>query len=74
MAGMFCDWYGKKTGAYNACNSILNFSVLDFFDALFEFGKVAPDSGQLDYDDIVSFLKDPANTLDHEKAKWDDLD
>ncbi|MCQ8230412.1 hypothetical protein [Pantoea trifolii] len=74
MAEMFWDWYGEKTGAYNASNSILSSSVLDFFDALFEFGKVDHDSGQLNYDDIISYLKDPANTLEHMEAKWDDLD
>lgn len=72
MGGAFYDWYLDKTGAEAVDFDVISILYLYFFDALLEFGKADPDSGQLNFDDIVAYLKDPANAPAHMGAKWND--
>lgn len=73
MGDEFWSWYIDKTGADAAEFNVITFQILYFFDALLEFGKAAPESGNLNFDDIVSYLKDPANADVHMETKWNDF-
>lgn len=68
----FFDWYLDKTGAKSENVSGISFSTLPFFDALPDFGKTPSDIEQLNFDDIVTYLKDPSNTPAHMGPSWND--
>ncbi|WP_243079658.1 hypothetical protein [Pantoea sp. MQR6] len=69
MGEAFYDRYLDKTGAEAVGYDVISILTLYFFDALLEFGKADPDSGQLSFDDIATISK---FRLTHLGAKWNE--
>lgn len=68
----FLSWYQDKMEVDDGALFALSYHSFPFFDALLDKGEKDDDTGVVNIDKIVAFLRDPANTPPGEPARWDE--
>ncbi|SAX42162.1 Uncharacterised protein [Klebsiella pneumoniae] len=68
----FLSWYQDKMEVDDGALFDLSYHSFPFFDALLDKGEKDDDTGVVNIDKIVAFLRDPTNTPLGEPARWDE--
>ncbi|EKT0033600.1 hypothetical protein QDE92_004726 [Salmonella enterica] len=69
----FLSWYQDKMGVDTESLFGLSFHSLPFFDALLDKGEKNSDTGEVNIDEITSYLRGSESTPPGKPAQWDEV-